>query len=216
MPAFQSKSHAIVLENWFRVLLGTSFSIKDILKLIVEFAKNYEAFTFDPALSKKSLKIENEGRIVCKTELDHSNCNTFGTVVAEPGSLYHWKVKIVSMSENISGKTLNLGVIEANECEECLKEDILWHLQKYGYSYWSGNGKLYNDVVTEYGDPYGQNDVIDIWVDLRDTKRELVFAKNDKKYGVIKLRGHVSAEYKLAVAMYGEQKKIELVSFEMC
>ena len=82
----------------------------------------------------------------------------------------------------------------------------------YGYSYWSGNGKLYNCQVKNYGDPYGQNDIIDIWVDLRDDKRELFFAKNDKKYGVIQLHDCESGEYKLAVAMYGEEKKIELLS----
>ena len=27
------------------------------------------------------------------------------------------------------------------------------------------------------------NDIIDIWLDLRDNKNELSFAKNDKRYG---------------------------------
>ena len=97
-------------------------------------------------------------------------CATFGTVIAKMGHLYHWKLKVIEMKD----ECLNFGIIEANKCEECLKTGTPWYLRSYGYSYFGGNGNIYHRAKTNgswpYGDKYGVDDIIDIWLDLRDKK----------------------------------------------
>ena len=90
-----------------------------------------------------------------------------------------------------------------------------WWNQHYGYSSWSDNGWIYhNDDDRRYGDPFGQDDVIDIWLDLKGDKRELSFGKNDKIYG--KARDvKESTNYRLAITVSGQVHEIQLLSFEM-
>ena len=200
----------IVLEYWFRILVGSDISIEDIFKIILEFAKEYEKFTFIPSLSHDSLKLEDDGRILSKTSYNHHECSTFGSIITKPGNSYHWKIKVIKMGDD----HLNIGIIEADKCELSLETGNKWFSTSYGYSYWAGNGKVYHSSSKNYGDAFGAGDVIDIWLDLRDNKNALSFAKNDKCYGLA-ATVQESTDYKLAVTMRRQQKKIELLSFEM-
>ena len=72
----------IVLEYWFRILIGSDISIENIFKIALEFAKDYEKFTFITSLSHDSLKIEDDGRILSKTSHNIQECSTFGKIIA--------------------------------------------------------------------------------------------------------------------------------------
>ena len=49
----------IVIEYWFRVLIGTDIAIQDIRNIALEYAKEYEVF--DETLSHRLLEIEENG-----------------------------------------------------------------------------------------------------------------------------------------------------------
>ena len=209
-----SEQRKIIVEYWFRVLIGSDISIDDILKIALRFAKEYEKFSYHPLLSEEALMIEDDGRIVRKTTFNFQECNTFGTVTAKQSHLYHWKIKVMEMQDNF----LNIGVVEANKCEQCLSTNNAWYFESFGYSYYAGDGKIYHKKKLRscwsYGDKYGVDDIIDIWLDLRDNKNQLSFAKNEKKFGKA-ADVKDSTDYKLAISMYARQKKIELMLFEM-
>ena len=200
------------MHYWFRVLIGSDLSMDNIFKIALKFATEYEKFVFNEELSNPALSVEEDGRVVRKVENNSKDCGTFGTVVAKPGHSYHWQIKVIE----ITGNHLNIGIVEAKEYEQCLKNDTYWYNRDYGYSYWAGDGKLYhaNGGGEDYGDPYEAGDIIDLWLDLNKNVNELSFAKNNKKYGKA-ANVKESTEYKLGIAMYGDPKKIELLSFEM-
>ena len=204
-----SAQRKIIVEYWFRVLIGLDILVDDILKIALKFAKEYETF------SNSSLRFEDDGRILCKTAYNGEECSTFGAVIAKPGHLYHWRIKVMEKKKD---NHLNIGIIEANKFEYCLEVDDPWYITPYGYSYFAGDGFIYNETESNcywpYGDAYGEDDIIDIWLDLRDNKNELSFEKNNKKYGKA---ADVDSfkNYKLAIAMYGDEKKIGLMSFEI-
>ena len=53
-----------------------------------------------------------------------------------------------------------------------------------------------------------------MWLDLKDNKRELSFAKNGTKFGKA-FNVKESTNYKFALTLSGAPYKIELLSFEM-
>ena len=110
-----------------------------------------------------------------------------------------------------------MGIIAADKCitNKTTNYKNCWN-KDHGYSYWCISGQLYHRSVNgakDYGDPYDEGDIIDIWLDLRDDKRELSYAKNDKTYGKA-YDVKESTEYRLCVTVYGKKCKIELLSFE--
>ena len=203
-----SKMRGMILEYWFRVLIGSDISIDDISKITVAFANEFEMF--DESLSHKSLKIEIEGQIIYKDEHEWSSANGFGNFIASKGRIYHWTIKVIEALD----QHLNIGIIEADAWKETLKKQNWWN-SSYGYSYYGADGELWHDAQQGkvYGESYTAGDIIHIWVDLQDEKPNLSFSKNDKKYDEIKINR--CKDYKLAIGMYGESKKLEILSFEI-
>ena len=199
----------MIVEYWFRKLIALSIATEDISKIILNFAKIYDAFI--GCSDNTSTEIENEGLLMVKKNDDNIG-TVFGTVTAKPGKgIYHWRLKIIECDH----KDINLGIVEANKCDE-ITNNRGWWGEDYGYSYWSGDGEVFhNNDFHEYGDAFGQDDVIDIWLDMDQDQRELSFAKNDTRYGRA-YQVKESTEYKLAITVYGDGYIIELMSFELC
>ena len=204
----------IIVEYWFRASFGSDIAIPNIVAIAVKFSTIYEKFAYDSELSNKALQCDHDGRRISKIYLNSNDCNTFGTAIAKPGNSYHWTIKVVA----ITGSTLNIGIMEADKCDEYLNGGAWYATAKskaYGYSYFAGTGEIYHVTYDsyKYGDRYGAGDIIHVWLDLRDNKNELFFGKNDKKYGRA-ANVKASTEYKLAIAMCGNTKTIELLAFD--
>ena len=207
MPSTATKQ--VVFEYWFRILIGSDISIENISKIAGEFAADLELF--DASLCHKKIKIENEGKLISKITTYTASCNAYGTFTATAGYIYHWKLKVIECKDTYMNQ-LNIGVVDAKQAPDLLNRS--WWRQPNGYSYFSGNGKMYCKYsTTTFGAKYGTNDIIDIWLNLKD-KYQLSFAKNGKDIGKTKdVDG--SVDYKLAVGLYGQSKKIEIVWFEI-
>ena len=195
----------IIVAHWFRKLISADISIQDMLRIIVKFSEVYEEF--DKSLSHKSIKIEDDGMSLSKN--DYGDRTAFGIVVARTGKTYHWKLKVIE-----SGDTdINIGIADKDKCKE--NDTGGWWYTKYGYSYWSYDGYIYHsNQDLEYGEEFGTGDIIDMWLDLKDNKRELSFAKNEIKFGKAFDVKH-STDFKFALTMSGAPYKIELMCFEM-
>ena len=168
----------LIIAYWFRILISESIGIDNISSIISNFAEEYEHF--ESSLVHEEIMIEDEGEtLLNKPEISHSRRSAFGSIIAKPGNKYHWKVHVVSGCSSI-----NIGVIEADEAHKNV--DKYWWNQGYGYSYFQV-GLLFNGYLDENDDPsYGgyisDDDIIDVWLDLKD-HYQLSFAKNDENYG---------------------------------
>ena len=199
----------LVFEHWFRILIGPSFSISDITRIINDFADQYEIF--DQTLTSFKIKIDHEGRICYNEGNSWDMKNTFGIITAKPGNMYHWKLKIIQMGDTF----LNIGVIAAGEAVNHKNET--WWNTEHGFSYFARSGGIYTASAfkrAKYGDAYGKDDIIHIWLDLRENKNELSFGKNDEKFGKA-ANVKESTNYRLAIGMFLATKKIEILSFEI-
>ena len=173
---------------------------------------------FDALLSHENIKIE-DGKLAFKHPKHQTtgDISVFGSMDAVPGNKYHWKVKVFGDVKAIDD--INIGIIEADKCE--LGKGELWWT-RYGISYWSKNGMIfkYNEArgicgSHEYGKTFNneKNVIIDIWLDLKNNN-ELSFAKNDEKFGTA-CTVQDSKNYRLAVAIYDAQTKIQLLSYDV-
>ena len=196
----------LVVEYWFRILIGASISVSDISNIINEFGKVYDKF--DPKLSSDSVTFENNDSIICTNKEESWNVdNAFGTEVAKPGKMYHWKLKLLELGE----KYLNVGIIEADKCK---KDTSDWWNYAYGFSYYTQDGNFYNKNYITYGEECENNDIIDIWLDLRENKNELSFARNDKQFGKA-ANTKDGTDYKLVIGAFALMKKVEILMFEI-
>ena len=143
---------------------------------------------------------------------DPKMCNAFGKIVASAGKFgkrCHWKLKIIRKDYD----SINIGIIESRKVNS-ESSNLLWWGKQYGYAYCSSTGHIYNGFRTvEYCNKYGTNDIIDVYLDFRENKNELLFAKNDKEFGRINVKS--SMQYKFVVSWWGNKgvKKVELLEF---
>ena len=72
-----SAQRKIIVEYWFRVLIGLDILIDDILQIALKFAKEYEKFVYDESFSNSALRFEDDGRILCKTTYTSDECSTY-------------------------------------------------------------------------------------------------------------------------------------------
>ena len=197
----------LIIECWFRKLIELELSIEDIAKIIIEFADEYEQF--DPEKTSKDLKLENDNLdVYLPTIASLLTARSFGLLDATPGRKYHWKIKIL---DEMSG---NIGIIEADKYISFSKGTDGWWYYPYGYAYYSGKD-LYNDYENTtyivYGEEYDVDDIIDVWLDLKDNY-DLSFGKNEKKFGkAFDLKKDTT--YKLAIGLYSGG--VRLMSFEI-
>lgn len=215
MSGLSAEQRLFIVTYWFRNFISSNISLRDISKLIVAYSKVYDAFQGYSSLSgDTSPTIENSGRIITFKPSDDSNddledrCAAFGVISTQIGVKYHWKLKVHECDD------INIGIIESKMVNIYDRaENGGFYYKMYGYSYWSFTGSIYNGGSRNYGKPYGKDDIIDVWLDLTDGKKEISFAKNDTKYGVAfeKLK---CTEYQLAVDLCGACK-LEILSFDM-
>ena len=208
-----SKERQLIFEYWFRIIIGSDISIQDISNITLKFGEKYEMF--DSSLSHKSIEIQNDGQLLFLSASLCKKISGFGTVTAKSGYRYHWKLKL--FGDNV--QYINIGIIEADKCSANTSNS--WWITEYGYSYWSGDGEIYHDWSQQgifrnhkhYGKSYGKDDIIDIWLDLKD-ENQLSFAKNDETFGkAADLKQ--SVDFRLAVAIWFANCKIQILSFEM-
>ena len=58
--------------------------------------------------------------------------------------------------------------------------------------------------------------VIHMWLDMRENKNEIIFAKNGDGSGWTNtMNVNKATDYKLAIGMFGDVKQIELISFDI-
>ena len=200
----------LVIEYWFRILIGECITIDDISNIINDFGNVYDKF--DPDSSSNSVTFENNDSMITFHQTTNSDtCNVFGTEVAKPGKMYHWKLKLGELGE----KYLNVGIIEADKCE--VEQDSAdWWNNAYGFAYYLVDGDIWNNgEFINYGEQCEMGDIIVIYLDLRDNKYELSFARNDKKFGKAANMRHAT-EYKLVTGgSFTSTKKVEILMFEI-
>lgn len=195
----------MIVQHWFRKLIASAITIQDILKIILAYSNIFDMF--DKSTSHELIKIEKDGTLI-DGNLGRKS-TAFGTMTASPGVKYHWQLNIIKSGSGTDNR-INIGIVEADMCNN---KDTWW-FAKYGYSYYSPNGKIFTyGVQKHYGDTFGKGDIIDVWLDLQDSNTTLSYSKNDKDFGKA-FDVTPSKEYKLAVSIYGTSQ-IELLSFEM-
>ena len=203
-----AKQREMIFVYWFRLLIGADISVDDISKIVLAFGNEYEMFVEE--LCHRKIKIENNGTLVYKVDDSRIQCNVFGFLTANPGRIYHWKLKVIERDDS----NLNIGVIKADKCKDSL--EVSWWNNSSGYSFYAYNGKIYNGYngVQMCGSAYYANDIVEIWLDLKDGKKELWFGTNGKRHET-KAIVKDSTDYKLAIGMCRAVKKVELLSFDI-
>lgn len=217
MPHRGNKENSLIIEYWFRTLCNLSLSIVNIISIIAEYAKEYE--TIDLSISYKGFSYNEDTCIISmeylKEDEDELEAQTgFGTVVATAGRKYHWTLKLIGDGP---GWQYNIGVLDeetAIDIEKSRFREGFW-FTKAGYSYYGGTGKVYNGDIerncVEYGETYKGGDVIDLWLDLKDTNNAVYWGKNGKQYDK-KVNVKSNTDYRFAFCvMPGE---LELLLFE--
>ena len=146
----------------------------------------------------------SEGGAVLRAEDTKSVMCGFGSVeCGEEGKLYHWRVKVVSGSNDV-----NVGVIFSETAKKNKKQ--MWWLDEPGYAYWGDDGQVYHsDRFKKYGATYGAGDEIDVWLNLK--KWNVSFAKNGEKYGKA-FKVNKEKTYRLGVGFNGPHT-IRLLEF---
>ena len=91
-----------------------------------------------------------------------------------------YNIEMIALGEEEEDSEI---IIEAEKAEDC--EDQFWWLFDHGFSYYI-TGDIFHGKVDSlcYGDELHKNDIIDMWLDLRENY-DLRFARNGKKYGKI-------------------------------
>ena len=197
----------LIFEYWFRVLIGKDISIEAIVKIAVEFAAEYERFL--SSLTYGDVSIENDGKVLISSM--QTDCQAFGSAIASAGRKYHWKIKIID-----SGfKSLNIGVIKSEVDVSLIGTEGGFWQNDDGCSYYAA-GMLYQGgrCIELYAPPYGNDDVIDIWLDMRDeNKHELLFLNQGQYTSSVQM----SADYDYRFAMYIHKhySQIEVMNFEI-
>lgn len=200
-----SSAHKVmIIEYWYRVLSGSSFSIVNISKIIIEYCKEYEQF--DKDLTHQSLELDDEGLILCKDAHNAAGCiSSFGKIIAKPGYKYHWKIETVE-SERYDG---NIGIVEA---DQVIETNGLWWGTQYGWSYFTDQAVYHGTKHHIYGDSYiTKGDIVDIWLDLKENEG-LSFSKNNTKFAKAYDMDR-DKSYRLAIGLF--RGKVKIVSFEI-
>ena len=213
MSHVASMERQLIVANWFRKLIEFDLSIQDISKIIIELGDPYEQF--DPEETNKYLKLDNDNLDVNLTS-EHDEfvlvvVSSFGLTETSPGHKYHWKIQAL---DGMKGG--NVGIIKANACSSYKYEtNANWWGDTAGYAYYSVTGALYHNYQRTssrpYADGFGTNDIIDVWLDLKDNYT-LSFGKNGKSYGKA-FDVNRDMTYKLAVGLYSGG--LRLISFEI-
>ena len=205
------RQRELIIEYWYRALLSISYSLNDIVKIIIEFGKIMDRF--DKELVHKSITMNHDGSELSKIKQfkkqTMANSNAFGTFTATPGRIYRWKLKMMKIVDKTSYLDVDIGVIEADEATSLYKR---WCCYADGYSY-NKNGKIYHYSYagTSYGQQYTENDIIDVLLDLK-AAYDISWQRNGNIFG----KGFdvkKEKDYKLAVGIHCGN--VKLIAFEI-
>ena len=163
----------------------------------------------------------NNGTLLKHTLSKYRNWNAYGTVIAKPGSIYHWKFKVKSDTNNSTFLEIDIGFVDA---DKEIKPD--WSYWKEGYAFCGYHGNFWNRSFcdTEYEQSLQHGDIVDVLLDLKNpriiygnhTEYTFLMAINGKKFKKERIRK--STNYRLAIAMrnqYTKRKSIEILSFDI-
>ena len=202
----------IIVEHWFRKLFTISI-ITDITHVIIEYLKIIEKF--GEALCDSILRFNEDRTIITRVEGEGDENgwkHAFGIVIAEPGTMYEWKLKVFQHKEYTM-----IGIMEADKCGNNIANDYFFH-EPYACSYLSDQGNYFSgksDVTspqdaTEYG--MDNDDIVGVYLDLKENT--LQFSKNDEKYRKIKYPKK-DTQYRLIVSFFaiGTTQKVEIIHF---
>ena len=205
----ERKERELVVEYWYRTLLSVSLSFADITKIIVEFGEAFERF--EESLASECIKIEENGTVLLSQAKGYTCNNAFGVFNAISGYKYHWKVQIMQSTTDKRFQA-NIGIIEADKCEEYLPAKI-WCCLGKGYAYYSYDGNIFHNSYSgdKYGNSFAANDIIDIRLNLKND-HIISWCKNGIDYG-IGFEVKKNTEYKLAVGLYFG--KVQLISLDI-
>ena len=108
------------------------YQFNNIAKITVDFSDEFEMF--DASISHEALKVMIKGQRVSKLGYHEiwMSIHGFGNFIATGGRLYHWTIKTINGSW--SDGQLNIGITEADEWKESLKNQNWW--KGFGYSYY--------------------------------------------------------------------------------
>ena len=205
MSTTSNSERKLIVEYWYRTLISVSLSFDDIAKIIIAYGKALERF--DKSLVDKKIILNHDELMLSKLHGRQDFKNGFGTFIAGPGQKYHWRIKL--MNQDTNSIKVNIGIIEKDYVNLNWE---LWCCSGFGYSYYT-DGKIYHDSYNgdRYGEPFGVNDVIDVWVDLKKYYA-ISWSKNGQHFGKgfdVKRR----TDYRLAIGIYYGQ--IQLIDFEV-
>lgn len=212
MALAMSAGHTgLIIENWFRKLCNSDISIQDIAKVIIEFGNQFEGFI--EWTDSKHVEISEDLSTVIQNDAGEDiDCTFHGMAIAVPGATYHWQLKILE-----ADRSMNIGIVVSDFYDESTEGYSFWETLS-GYSWYSGDGYIWHENQHILpGNPlqYGEGDIIDIWLDLKDYNK-LSFGKNAEKDGV-SCQVMQDKSYRLVVELYvdeGDQHKFKLLSFE--
>ena len=202
-----------IFSCWFREVIGDDISVQDLAKVICDFT--FETEQFNQAISSMMINVRNNGQSVYNEKIMGGG-NGYGDFIATPDRMYHWKLKVTERNDG----ELYVGLIQADKCEEYKSKDLAILGQGCSYLFSAGARPWQFNRRKEiaYG-PYYQGDIIDIFLDLREssTYKDSVYFKKNMHISSV---AHVMkvkplTEYRLVIGMWKNLKEVELLSFSI-
>ena len=201
-----SKEQELIIEYWVRTVLNLTIAINDIIKIMIEFADEFE--TFDPLLIHEKITT-NSDYMSISHHPEHSQLSAFGKVIACPRRKYHWKLVIIDRYTSA-----NIGVIESDKCKEWISK--FWWNNPFGFSYYhtgsvfSGTDEgMKSDI--EFGEEFKKGDIIHIYLDLKDNY-DIGWGRNAKQFQKA-FNVNKDTDYRLAVSL--NSGTVDLISLEI-
>ena len=187
----------IIVEYWFRMIVKKVF-IMDIMSDINKYSAEYEEFDQDN--SDKCLQFNDDGTMVTRLKGDGLSGGwmiAFGSIIASPGSIYEWKIKITKYE-----KDWMIGIMENDEINNTAKNRFFFH-HSHAISIYADKGTIYTDKwfnKSGYSTKYGVNDIVGIELDL--INNSLQFSINGTKYTKITEFVKGNTNYRMLAACY--------------
>lgn len=149
--------------------------------------------------------------------------NSFGCVMVESGESHEWNLRIVNVASSAqfgSGRLKrsvmlgvvntsypDIGALDSYFCESKYQPRV------HGYAFYAYDGCVFCNKAKKrkYGQPWDQNDVITVTLDLTQEKGRLSFKINDKAQGIAFDDIDTNHSYCLAMSFFYDEE-IEIIN----